>query len=180
MQVGAARPFVDARCSAKEMRVALDRSTLNSLVERLQKLEDVTAITQLIASYGPVADTCDRDGLEQIWHPEATYEIGGIGVFKGPEGIAEAFAGEFHSSIVKNGSAHISSTPHVAIHGDAATAKNYGTLFWHDKGQFICGRLTATYWELQRGGPIGWQVTKRTTILLDGQDEARDLLAKAL
>jgi len=66
MQVGAARPFVGARCSAKEMRVTLDRSTLNSLVERLQKLEDVTAITQLIASYGPVADTCDRDGLEQI------------------------------------------------------------------------------------------------------------------
>jgi hypothetical protein len=135
---------------------------------------------QLIASYGPVADTCDREGLEQIWHPEATYEIGGIGVFKGPEGIAEAFAGDFHSTIVKNGSAHISSVPHVAIRGASASAKNYGTLFWHENGRFICGRLTATFWEFARGGPHGWQVTKRTTILLDGRDDARALLAKPL
>jgi len=180
MQFGAACSFMDTGRSAEETRVTPDQSNHNSLVDRLQRLEDINAVTQLIASYGPVADTCDRDGLEQIWHPEGTYEIGGIGVFKGPEGIAEAFAGEFHSSIVKNGSAHISSTPQVAINGDAATVKDYGTLFWHDKGQFICGRLTATYWELQRGGAHGWQVTKRTTILLDGGNDARDLLAKPL
>jgi len=155
-------------------------ATRHGLVERLQKLEDINAITQLIASYGPIADTCDRAGLDRIWHPQSTYEIGGIGVFHGPQGIADAFAGDFHSSIVKNGSAHISSSPHVEIHGDKAAAKNYGTLFWNENGQFICGRLTATRWEFERGGPEGWQVTKRTTILLDGRDDARALLAEPL
>ena len=157
-----------------------ETATWNTLVERLQKLEDINAITQLITSYGPVADTCDRAGLDRIWHPQSTYEIGGIGVFHGPEGIAEAFAGEFHSGIVKNGSAHISSSPHVVIRGDTAAAKNYGTLFWNEGGQFICGRLTATRWEFKRGGPEGWQVIKRTTILLDGREDARALLAEPL
>ena len=162
-----------------EADVTLDRpSTCNSLEERLRKLEDINAITQLIASYGPVADTCDLEGLKRIWHPESIYEIGGIGVFHGPEGIAEAFAGEFHSTIVKYGSAHISSSPHIAIHGHRAAATNYGTLFWHENGQFICGRLTATRWEFQRSEQHEWQVVKRTTILLDGREEARVLLAK--
>lgn len=167
----------------RERRNELDAdqsSTFHSVEERLQRLEDINAINQIIAAYGPVADTCDREGLERLWHADSTYEIGGIGVFEGPEGIAEAYAGEFHSTIVKHGSAHISSTPHIAIRGDKASAKNYGTLFWHENGQFICGRLTATRWELERGGPEGWQVMKRTTILLDGREEARALLASPL
>jgi len=153
---------------------------LASLAERLRKLEDLQEITQLIAAYGPAADTCNIEEVRRIWHPDSMYEIGGIGVFKGPDGMAEAYEGEFHRSIIAKGSAHISSSPHIAIHGDTAAATNYGTLFWCEGGSFICGRLTASRWEFRRDASDHWQVTSRTTILLDGRPEARELLARPL
>jgi hypothetical protein len=158
--------------------VAANCDDRNSLEERLRKVEDLQAITSLIAAYGPAADTCNVEEVRRIWHAAGTCEIAGIGVFLGPQGLAQAYSEAFHAGIVAGGSAHIFSSPHIAIHGDSAAATNYGTLFWHQDGRFICGRLTAARWEFQRVEGDGWKVVKRTTIPLDGRPEARELLAK--
>ena len=57
--------------------MATDCDERNALEERLRKLEDVQAITNLIAAYGPAADTCNVEEVRPIWHAAGTCEIAG-------------------------------------------------------------------------------------------------------
>ena len=156
-----------------------DSSKPRTLEERLAMLEDVHAISQLIAAFGPSVDSSNIPEIMRIWHPDSSYEIGGFGVYQGAESIAKLFSeSDAHLTVTANGSGHISTAPRIAIHGDRASAINYGTTFLHEQGQFLCGRLTASRWEFERIPGGDWQIKKRTTILLDGRPEARELLAK--
>ncbi len=151
-----------------------------SLEERVRALEDQHAIYQLISAYGPAADSCNMADIARIWREDGVYEIGGIGVFEGHAGLKEAFDGAFHQGIVKDGSAHASSLPHVVIDGDRATATHYGTLYAHRDGKFSCIRVIASRWLLVRTEAKGWQIARRTNMLLDGGEGARKLLSEAM
>jgi hypothetical protein len=50
---------------------------------RLQALEDREAIRELIASYGPLADSGAADALSQLWVEDGRYAVGGMGEAKG-------------------------------------------------------------------------------------------------
>lgn len=150
-----------------------------TLEERIQRLEDHLAIQQLISAYGPAADACNMEELLQIWHEDSVYDVGGIGEYSTHAGLKELFQIPFHLGIVKDGSAHASTRPHVVIEGDQATATHYGTLFTHQgEGQFVLLRLIASRWDLQKFPGDGWRVMKRTNRLLDGRPEARQILTE--
>jgi hypothetical protein len=150
----------------------------HSLEERVQRIEDHLAIQNLIAAYGPAADSCNMEDMTRIWHEDCVYDIGGIGRYEGHERLKQAFQIDFHTANVKQGSGHASTYPHVVIEGDRATATHYGTLFARRGDQFVLLRLTASRWDLQKFPGEGWRVMKRTNRALDGNPEARQVLTE--
>lgn len=148
-----------------------------SLEERLDYVEDYIEIMQLICAYGPAADSTHWELLKEIWAEDSVYEIGGLGEFKGHEGLKQAFYGEFHQGLMQSGSGHVSSMPHVVIDGDRATATHHGTLYKQINGEFPVVRLIASRWELTRREK-GWIVTRRTNEVLKENPRARELLAR--
>lgn len=157
-------------------------STPKTLEERIQRIEDHLAIFQVIAAYGPSADSCNMENINQLWNEKCVYDVGGLGYYHGHAGMQEAFDGEFHQDIVKHGSGHASGMPHVVIDGDRAVATHHATLFAHRDGEFKLIRLTASTWQLIRtpGKGLGWQILRRTNRLLNGDANAREVLSKVM
>lgn len=148
-----------------------------TLEERLALVEDYIEIMQLINSYGPAADATHWDLLREIWAEDSVYEIGGLGVYEGHEGLKQAFYGEFHQGLMESGSGHVSSAPHLVIDGDRATGTHHGTLYKQIDGKFPVVRLIASRWEFERREGR-WVVTRRTNEVLQENPRARELLAR--
>jgi hypothetical protein len=157
------------------MKLTPEASTLE---ERIRRLEDHLEIQNLISAYGPAADSCNMDEIMRMWHEDCVYDVGGIDYYEGHARLKQAYEIDFHQDIVKQGSAHACTRPHVVIEGDKATATHYGTLFTRKDGQFILLRLTASRWDLERFPGEGWRVMRRTNRLLDGAPEARQILTE--
>lgn len=150
-----------------------------TLEQRLRRLEDHLEIQQLIAAYGPAADSCNVDEILGAWHEDCVYDVGGIDRYEGHERMRQVYATDFHRQLVQQGSAHAGTPAHVVIEGDRATATHYGTLYTREGGRFVLVRLIASRWDLQRFEGQGWRVMKRTNRLLDGSEEARQILREA-
>lgn len=91
---------------------------MDSLLARLQRVEDQMAIYQVISAYGPSADSCDMDALAKACAADACYELADIGAARGWEEVRALFDTPFHQDLVRGGSAHIASLPHIHIDGD--------------------------------------------------------------
>lgn len=150
-----------------------------SIEDRLQRVEDQLAIYQIISSYGPAADSCNMTDIEKHWDEHSIYDMGDVGVATGCSALKALFDAPFHQGIVKDGSAHIASFPHVVIDGDRAVATHYAQVHTHRNQEFVCLRVSVHRWELERRAH-GWKLVRRTTSLLDGNQRARALLAQAM
>lgn len=148
-----------------------------TIEERLDQIEDYIEIMQLLCAYGPAADATHWELIKEIWSEDCVYEIGGLGVYHGHDGLSQAFFGDFHQGLMQSGSGHVSSMPHLVIDGDRATATHHGTLYKQIDGKFPVVRLVASRWELERRDGR-WVVTRRTNELLQENDRARALLAR--
>lgn len=146
---------------------------------QLQALSDHVAVCQVIARYGPQADSADslERGLKvgALWAEDGVYDLAEGWAGQGPEGVAGLLDNDVHRALVRDGAAHIPSLPHVTVDGDRATAINYSRVYKHVDGAFVVWRVSVNNWTLTRT-PQGWKVTQRTNRLLDGSDEGRALL----
>ena len=61
---------------------------VQALATRLRALEDKDAIRELIARYGPMADSGDASGVADLWSESGTYSVGGVAEAKGEAAIA--------------------------------------------------------------------------------------------
>jgi hypothetical protein len=100
-------------------------------------------------------------------------------VIDGSSAIAEMVRGEHHQALIRSGAAHVLGAPLVRVDGDRAVATCYSNVFRVVDGGFEVWRTAANRWELERTVD-GWRTTRRTTRLLDGSDEARELLRRAV
>lgn len=150
-------------------------STLETIAARLQTLEDIEAIRQLIASYGIFADCGDSDAVSQLWTTGGAYEVSGFASAQGHGEIAALIDGETHRALMASGCAHLLGPVMVDLDGDMALARGHSLVFRHDEGKFIVHRVSANRWVLARDD-TGWRVVRRTNALLDGTAEARILL----
>jgi len=82
-----------------------------------------------------------------------------------------------HHQAVSRGAVNVLGLPNVVITGDTATALNYSQIFRCEDDHFSPFCTAANFWELLREGD-SWKVTRRTNRLLNGSDEALDLLSK--
>ena len=146
------------------------------LAERLRALEDREAIRDLIARYGPLADSGQAEAVAALFAEDGIYAVGGMGEAQGRAAIAVLISGPVHQSLMADGCAHVLTSPAIALEGDRAVARCHSIVFRHEDGEWAPVRVAANRWELTRG-KAGWQVTRRDNALLDGSAASRALLS---
>ena len=74
----------------------------------------------MIASYGPIVDSVDRQArarrVAELWVEDGEYDIGGVHRCKGREAIAAVFE-ERHFEQVPEGVCHVKGLPFVRVKG---------------------------------------------------------------
>lgn len=151
----------------------------DDLATRLQALEDREAIRDLIASYGPRADSGDAAGVAALWVEDGVYAVGGMGEARGREAIAALIEGPVHQALMAAGCAHVLGPVVIQLDGDRATAAGHSLVFRRAGEAFEIYRVSANLWTLIRTD-AGWRVHRRDNRLLDGAESARALLNPGL
>lgn len=145
------------------------------LETRLRALEDKEAIRELVARYGPMADSGDSTGVAALWADDGSYAVGGMAEAKGRASIAGLIDGETHRQLMKDGCAHLLGPVAIELDGDVAIARGHSVVFRQTDAGFEVWRVSANRWELERGAE-GWLVRHRVNAPLDGSEAARALL----
>lgn len=149
----------------------------DALAGRLQALEDREAIRDLIASYGPLADSGDADGVAMLWADDGIYAVDGFPEACGHAAIAALIEGPVHQTLMTRGCAHVLGSPSIDLDGDRATARCHSVVLSKASEGWEPVRVAANRWELVRAVQ-GWRVTRRDNALLDGREAARALFAR--
>lgn len=152
----------------------MSEDRLAAVEARLRALEDERDIARLMASYGPLVDGGDADGVAALWAPDGVYDIDEI-FLAGRERIREMVRSPAHQGWIRQGCAHVVGPPHVTVDGDEAVAVCHSLMVVHESGRYVVRRATANHWRLRRT-PQGWQVMTRTNRILDGRTESPALL----
>ena len=143
---------------------------------RLQALEDREAIRDLIASYGPLADSGDAGGVALLWAEDGVYAVDGFPEARGHAAIAALITGPVHQKLMARGCAHVLGSPVIDLDGERASARCHSVVLAKAGEGWEAVRVAANRWDLVRT-PKGWQVTRRDNALLDGREAARVLFA---
>ncbi len=146
---------------------------LDALERRVREQDDILAVYQVVAAYGPCVDSLNADAAADLWTDSGIYDT--MREAKGHADIASLFKNPPHTNIVATGAAHVMSLPLVQIDGDTAVATGYSTVFTHKEGSYRPWRVSANRWELVRT-PKGWKVQHRMNRVLDGDELARKIL----
>jgi ketosteroid isomerase-like protein len=147
---------------------------LARLEQRLQSVEDQLAITQLIASYGPLVDAGDADAVAALWSEDGTYDVEGWQMSSRAD-VRAMVLSDGHQHLIAGGCAHFLGPASVHVDGDEAVAVCESVLVRHREDGFSVRRAGANHFRLRRE-PDGWRIAHRTTRALDGSAEARGLL----
>lgn len=149
---------------------------LPTVDERLIALEDREAIRNLIASYGPLADSGDAEAVAALWTEEGSYAVGGMAEAKGRAAIAALINGDTHRTLIADGCAHLLGPVAIDLADDRAVARGHSVVLRNGTSGFEVWRVSANRWELVRTTD-GWRVERRVNAPLDGSEAARALLA---
>jgi len=162
------------------------------LEDRLRAVEDKLAIFHLIASHPPAADTGTDRYYRNAFVADGEMDLGGGKGARGNDTIGALVKTPEHQAAIAGGLCHFAGLPRVEIDGDSAVAISYLQIITPDREAaprevsghgsttgFRIHRVGANRWELKRGQD-GWKVVRRTLRPLDGTDDARALLRKAI
>ncbi|MGO9157036.1 nuclear transport factor 2 family protein [Mycobacterium sp.] len=147
---------------------------LARLEQRLREVEDELAILKLMASYGPLADAGEADAAAALWARDGEYDVEGWRM-RSRESIADMLRSGPHWELLRGGCAHFFGPAHVRVDGDEAVAVCESILIRRRNGAYGI-HLSGVHHVRLRRFTEGWRITHRTTRLLDGSAEARDLL----
>jgi len=155
----------------------MDNDRLTRLEHRLQHVEDELAITRLVASYGPLVDAGDAEGVSALWAIDGQYDVEGWHMSSRAD-VDDMVRSDGHQHLIAGGCAHFLGPAVVTVDGDTAEAVCESLLVGHRDGAFSVRRAGANHFRLRRSSD-GWQIEHRVTRALDGSAEARSLLAGA-
>ena len=151
---------------------------LVELERRLAAMEDERAIERLIASYGPLVDCGNADAAANLWATDGSYDVEGWSM-RNRADVAAMVRSDAHQGLIGRGCCHFLGPSVVTVSGDDAVAVCESVLVLHGGEKFSVARAGANHFRLQRIDGR-WQIVARTTRALDGQPEARDLLAEGV
>jgi SnoaL-like domain len=145
---------------------------------RLQRLEDEREIARLIASYGPSVDSGNADSAASLWAFDGTYDVEGWRM-DSRDDVHAMVTSQSHQDLVANGCCHFLGPCVVTVAGDTAVALCESLVLLRRGDEYVVWRATANHFELSRIEGE-WQIVARTSRLLNGNPEARDLLRAGL
>jgi hypothetical protein len=151
---------------------------LAQLEQRLQRIEDERAIERLLASYGPLVDAGEADGVAALWAKDGSYDVEGWSMHSRAD-VTDMVRSDAHQRLIGGGSVHFLGPAIVTVDGDDAVAVCESALLVHRDGRFVVARAGANYFRLRRIDHR-WQIVSRTTRSLDGKAEARQLLSDGI
>ena len=154
--------------------------SLEELQARLSRLEDESAITKLILSYGPAADAGLTSFAGQLWAEDGVYDWDADGEpHQGSTAVGSMLRGDGHQGLIARGVAHFAGPPLVDLDGEEATAITYSLIMRSEGDRFFLWRVGAVRWDLERVGTL-WRVRRRTNRLLDASGGGRELFGATL
>lgn len=148
------------------------------LLARVRLLEDERDIARLVASYGPLADAADADGVANLWTEDGTYDVDGW-IMRGRNEIRAMVNSPQHRALVTDGCCHFLGPCAVTVTGDAATAVCESLVLRRRAERYVVFRASVNHIELHRTG-AGWKIACRVTRALAGNGEAADLVRKGI
>lgn len=157
---------------------------LARLERELGEVKDRLAIYQLTAAYGPVVDSGDSKAAADFWIENGVYDWGrgmteaSESRARGWKDLVRIFDGQEHRRIISAGAAHWSGLPVVAIEGDTASSLCYSCLFMRTPDGYESKRVSVCLFQWVRDSG-GWRIASRRNRLLDGSDDASNLLYEA-
>lgn len=152
---------------------------LQSLVQRIELLEDKLAIQELITAYGPAVDAGEAEKVGALWAEDAVYDVENY-YMDGRDEIMAMVRGQAHQSLIHAGCGHVLDPINIVVDGDRAVATCHSQLLRRNENEdsFRVWRVTANRFELAKTDGE-WKIARRTSRVLDGRAEARALLARA-
>ncbi|OBK35354.1 hypothetical protein A5658_07985 [Mycobacterium sp. 1245111.1] len=148
------------------------------LLARVRLLEDERDIARLVASYGPLADAADSDGVANLWTEDGTYDVDGW-VMRGRNEIRAMVSSPQHHALVTDGCCHFLGPCAVTVTGDAATAVCESLVLRRRDERYVVFRASVNHIELNRTSG-GWKIAARVTRTLTGNGDAADLVRKGI
>jgi hypothetical protein len=148
---------------------------------RLRRLEDESAVRQLILTYGPSADAADAARASSLWAEDGVYDWDAAGEpHRGRSEVDAMLRTPGHLELVGAGVAHFAGPPLIELDGDHATALTYSLIMRRDQeGRYYLWRVSAVRWDLARDGG-SWRVRCRTNRLLDDSGAGSELFGDAI
>lgn len=151
---------------------------VEDLLARLSRLEDERDIARLIASYGPAVDAGDADAAARLWAHDGVYDID-LMRMESRDDVHAMVRSAAHQKMVAHGCSHFLGPAVVTVDGDAAVAVCESLVLVRDGDGYRVWRATANHFVLRRIDGQ-WQISTRTSRVLDGSPEAHALLTRGL
>lgn len=153
----------------------------DDLAARLRRLEDDRDIRQLIAAYGPAVDAGDPDAAARLWATDGVYDVDGWRMESRAD-VHAMISSDAHQKLVAKGCCHFLGPCVVTVTGDSAVAVCESLVLVRDDRDvqgYRVWRATAHHFALRRIDER-WQITTRTSRVLDGNPDALALLTRGL
>ncbi|MEE4453375.1 nuclear transport factor 2 family protein [Novosphingobium resinovorum] len=160
---------------------------------RLRDVEDKLAIYELIAAHPPSADTGSADYTISVYRDDGVFDRGsGLDGAEGAEAIAAFIRRPEHAAAIRDGLAHFTGLPLIALNGERAVVTSYLMIAHLDhQGSprhlpnhgvstgYRVHRAVVNRWELVRSDG-SWKIVRRTLLPVDGSTEHQRLLRRGL
>ncbi|NKY44987.1 nuclear transport factor 2 family protein [Nocardia cerradoensis] len=148
---------------------------LTDILRRLRRVEDELAIMRIIASYGPLVDAGQAEATAELWCADGEYDVEGWQM-RGRDQVRAMVDSSAHRTLITAGSAHFQGPARIAVDGDEALAVFESLLVHRESEGYQVLRASVHRLELRRESD-GWRIARRTARLLDGGEQARELLS---
>jgi uncharacterized protein (TIGR02246 family) len=132
-----------------------------ALAARVQALDDVLAVHDVLVRYGLAVDAGDAAATAALYADDCDVDIDGVVRFRGRQDVHDMVLGDAHQAIL-GACAHLMGPYAVQVDGDRATAVGYATVYVREDATIAPWRQAYGRFELQRRDGT-WQITKRVS-----------------
>jgi hypothetical protein len=158
----------------------LTTSEIEELQAVVRRLEDESAITRLILSYGPAADGRLASLAGSLWLEDGVYDWDADGSpHEGSAGVEAMLQADQHRGLVEEGVAHFAGPPLIDLEGDSATVLTYSLIMRREGDRHYLWRVSAVRWDVERAEGR-WRIRRRTNRLLDASGVGHRLFRQAM